>query len=66
MLKKKFLKGLSCFCVQKTVVLTRSNDFQTLKTTFILESITMHWNVKHFLIKHCSHTLPSLTKEIYR
>ena len=35
MLKEKLLKGLSCFRLQKTVALSRSNDFQTLKTTLI-------------------------------
>ena len=65
MLKKK-RKRISCFRVQKTVALSRFNDFQTLRTILIAESISMHWNVKHFLIKQCYHTRRNLTKETYR
>ena len=65
MLKKK-RKRLSCFRVQKTVALSRFNDFHALRTIFIAESISMHWNVKHFLIKQCYHTRRNLTKETYR
>ena len=64
MLKKKLRKRLSCFHVQKTVALSRFNDFQTLKTTLIVGSISMHWNVKHFLIKQCYHTRRNLTRDI--